>query len=298
MKKLDYWFSILLIGLISNACTKKVTNLHLPEQKDVPVMFGEVSTVRPVRVILTETYGVHEWNWGTDGRIRNATVSLWENGQFVENLQCSPDGIFLSSSPAVSGNSYTVKAVFSGGEELSGTTQVPDTVHTEITGQRFVSSFNGEVNENMLLIETDIKFYDDPATNDYYRVTAELDTGGYREPLYPVIPDDLPVDPSLVSGFGFDDGIYFSDGYFNGQSRTIPLYWNYYSDRQGSATLVLKIDRISKELYEYYKFASQADLETDNFGPGNYYDNLEGNVSGGIGMIGSFARNEKIVIVQ
>ena len=298
MKKLNFWFSVLLAGLISNACSKKVTNLHLPEQKDVPVMFGEVSTVRPVRVVLTETYGVYEWSPNTDERIRNATVSLWENGQFVENLQCAPDGVYWSSSPAAAGNTYTVKAVFLNGKELSGTTQVPDTVHTVITGRRFVSSYDSDFNEYALLIETDVKFYDDSATNDYYRVTAELDAGGYREPLFSVLPDDLPADPSLVNGFEFSYGVYFSDEYFNGQSKTIPLYWNYDGDRQGPAVLVLKIDRISKELYEYYKFASQADLGTDDFGPGNYYDNLEGNVSGGIGMVGSFSRTEKIVIVQ
>lgn len=317
MKKIIYG----VIGiLILTSCYQEIDIEKYREDPKI-VMHSFVSD-GGVNVRLSKSYfikdGAPENNF-----LENASVSLVVNGKSEGLVPNVEKGIYSLDRNFASGDNVRLDVSCSGMKNVSSEVQMP--VKTDI--EKLEYRLYKKENQPYSKFDFKVTFSDPSTTQDYYAVcleymdlTADSDYDIFTKRIIDLdIGDEPLLKPELgifedwiIDGFPMYDGIYtFNDRKINGMSYTLNLGANLYesgletvestdgnipSGAKGRLTVMLM--KISEG---YYKFCdTMAKAGMDDFGDMGFAEpvRIYGNVCGGIGILGAYVTDQKIVYLK
>ncbi len=218
--------------------------------------------------------------------VTNANVLVYSGDVLVSTLTHRGDGVYTSDTEMpIVGKEYRIEASAPGLPAVTATSSAPR--RTEI-----LSVDMKETNHGMNGIETSIKlrFKDDAAQKDYYRVQLETIYESYNiftgsvetHSLWMYIENN---DPQNESQDGTDDGsVIVSDVLFNGDEVELSLSAE---GSVGSAAIVrVTLSSLSEDYYRYELSSQlQDNVSGDPFAqPANVFNNIEN----GFGIFAGF----------
>ena len=248
--------------------------------------------------------------------IENATVSIYENGVFIEDLKHIQDDKYQSPNfKPTNGKEYKVVVKASGYTDAEATeTLIKQAVISNIVYQ-----------ENVLIKQTDtlskISFdIDDPiGVKNYYELEVLLVTkapdygnpnGNFDDSIRMTLQYLMLVqDEALKENFTANiDGntdystsnLQFSDKYIDGNTTTISVFLfpinltvNGNSNVTKNDSIIVNVKSVSKSYYEYKRTVLE---QTYADGPFSEPVRVYTNVKGGVGILGSYSQSKKYFI--
>jgi len=161
---------MLLLVLVACSCRKQMT-VDLPDQRHKPVINLLIAKDSLIITQLSYTgnanLGPNTQPW-TREIVKNATVKLYENDVFREDLQLVDLGynaVYTSTIRARPGANYHVTAQIPGYPEMEGRDSVPQRVAVGEVSMREVPSDDRRGRANV-----SVELYDRPEQKNYYRI--------------------------------------------------------------------------------------------------------------------------------
>jgi hypothetical protein len=297
------FFLIALAAALPTGCQKEL-GYELPYAGDRLVIHGFLSPDRVVLVNIGKSYpptGDHSFTGG----ITNATVALYEDGVFLENLVHTAKGDYLSAGnyrPRV-GKAYHVE-VTAGGFPPAET--LPETIPAPagVDSFTFRDTVISPLNEDFPALRLSFSFTDTPGQVNYYRPGVVV---YYQDKVLGVNVFDLDRAMGVEDMCVYHDGINFlvRDLCFADQSFTLNLgVETRGSVQRDEATISIdslrkyggnpRFDRaelyfssITRNHYEYLKTSYQPEgIELAFNGPRPQHSN----VKGGYGILAAYNR--------
>lgn len=223
-------------------------------------------------------------------QINDAVVSVYEDGNLIENLQSSGNGYYTSSGfkPSI-GKEYTVKVEHSKFKTVKANATIPVKADASLVSVRsdeytYESVFNVTINDKVgadyyqLLVFRYGVNYDDE---------GNAIEGYFRSGLYssdPIFTYNKVVDED--SDFSDDpDNVHkvFNDDLFDGQSYKFKF--SMYDDSEHPPLIL--IAHLSEDLYLYYSSVQSKDYYEDN--PFSEPVRIHTNINGGAGILGGMS---------
>lgn len=323
--KLQKQLLMLLIGVFSLYSCENVVDIDVPEKPPKLVLNAYISPDSLWQVNLSHSKYVLDSN---DYReISHAEVSVFENGQLMENLiyqvtgsQYYRSGYYRSvEHKPQPGNIYRIEAKVDGYETIWAETSVPEPVIVEnftIDTSRIITR---DYESGYKLTAT---FKDPPGIRNYYQVELFAKSTRSNTITYwdenGVARDSIhfyqnkssvyisPLDPGISEEqFGYGNAVLFSDGRFNGNIFKFEFLiseWyvsqvfdpNYASEDQASLIVVLR--NVDEAMYLYETTADLQDWNSDN--PFAEPVPVFSNVENGYGVLGSYAANSNELVLK
>ena len=305
LQKLNRMVFVFLIFVFVASCQKEV-EVKIPDSKYKIVLNSIMSEDSLFTVSVTRTKKLY----ADDNKIlsiSNATVSIYENGNFIENLKHIENDVYKSTFfKPKNGNTYKVVVKANGFDEASAEEVLIK--QANISNITFKDSALVKENETYAKVSFDI---DDPSVvKNYYELEIiiinyfpdysqqpPVDSVRVVFPTYMLITDEALKDNFVpdIDGGGQDYGtsnLQFTDKYFDGKKYTVNAFVNSYSYTETDSMLV-KVKSVSKSYYEYKRTA----LEQQNAdGPFSEPVRVYTNVVGGVGVLGSYSQVKKYIV--
>ncbi len=314
MKKIIF----LLILSISVISCMEVLEIELePEDKKL-VMNSLISPDSLIKVNLSKSIN------SLDGDafikfIDDAEVKLYENGQFIENLNYDSCGYYVSSQKPDLNKEYKVIATHENYPEIEAQTIIPYNVpienfRVEIEIDSFTETWTdpvtGETFDTTLYEVTgegtaEIVFNDPAKTDDFYMITFTIIkpiytwdnqgnmyiTGYQRAPVWANIEGN-EENMNYFTINQYMQGYFFNDVLFNGEEKTVHAKidtWSIFDyNTQGlpESPFYVHLYSISEELYQY--MISYDKYQQNVANPFSEPVNIFSNVKNGLGLFASF----------
>jgi hypothetical protein len=293
-------FFVVIIFLISS-CEKEV-QVDIPNAKNKIVLNCIMNEDSLFTVLVSRTKKLYVDD-NADVAITNATVSIYENNVFVENLVHVSSDIYTSKTfkPKV-GNTYKVIVKADG---------YADAVAEELLIKQaaiddIVVSDSAYVKNGNIYSKLSFSINDPVGTNNYYELQmlgigtsyiTGIDTTGQTLPS-DSIRYEFPVNMlvtaealkenytsnNLVGNDDYTvDVLQFSDKFFDGTKYKVEVYFT--GDHLSQDSLIINVKSVSKSFYEYKKTV----LDQNNTGPFSEPVRVYSNVTGGVGILGSYS---------
>jgi hypothetical protein len=222
----------------------------------------------------------------------SATVALFQNNEWVENLTFLADGTYQSQvTKAKAGETYALQVISPTGQNAGGSVSVLYPV--PILAFDSVGLVHDGINDEKVLLR--LKFKDDGNTRNYYRVSiAAYETHSYYDPENPEMRQQIYFnrqwivsnDPGLDADY--DNYLYFSDVLFNGKEYSFDILMDKYDFKYNKECFYAFLENISFGFYRYaVALPAHFDAEEMKFFMEAVlvYNNIEN----GLGIIGSSA---------
>jgi len=287
MKKIVFLISIVSFFLFS---CEKTLEFDSEVTKKKLVVNGIYETSSPLKVHVSHSLSVIDQ--AEIENIEDATVSVYENGDFLENLQHTDNGFYKSANLITENKNYEL--------EIKATNY--KTVRAKDKGYKTVlinsidtssSNFNGQNLQKITINFDDLK-----NQSNYYAIELrgmlidtlfDMDTVGlYFYTNHPVIENN-------DSGGGFSDWqtvVYFSDILFSNKSESISLMINRHS-HASSFELEVILYSSGKDYYQHKK--SKRKYYTSN---GDHFAQpvqVFSNIENGYGIFAGYAKSSKLI---
>ncbi len=270
-------------------------NIDVPEPQ--LSVSANVAVGKAVEVRLSSTQPI--FNTQPAGVVTNASVKLFENGQFVEHLSFVPNGLTMDSVyiseilPQV-GAAYQLEISAPDFEPVFASTSIPEAVPVSLAVNS-VHEMDGRDNSmNRVFYEVAID-YEDPtnAPNFYqlnfYQEFIEFDvinkdtsvTGISTEPLiFSSLGDNNSFLPAVTGGLLIEDKPF-------GGSLAFDLTIEIDRKDQKLGRLIAELHTVSKEYYDYYASVSRQ----QNSGSGGLSTPvfIISNIDNGVGVFAGFS---------
>ncbi len=313
-------YIILILALLSG-CYK---DIELYQDNDVPqkpVIFSYLNTDSTIKVFVTRT--AYPGQLDTSVWLDDAQVSIYENGQLVDNNPVYKTGVLQPYDPYASayvsnikpapGQEYKIE-VQALGQTASASVKIPQPVN--ITDFSLISATvdTQEAYYNMATLSGSFKIsFTDPADEEnYYLLTvftkipqtiAVSDTqiihvwqnisliGNTTQNASTGIIS--PVPPDYIAGMGY----VFSDLRYNGQevSFLINVWGNVYVPGD-TAKIYAALISIDKSLYEFY--VNNHENQQSRMSPFSEASNIYTNVEGGYGLVGAMSISKDSLMIS
>lgn len=292
MKIIKYFFSIIIASFIFSSC-ESIVDVALPSYKLQLVVNSTFGNNDIPRVEVS--HSLSSLDNANFESISNATVKLFENGNYIATLIYDPTNFdyFYSGSSfqTQTGKTYEIRVSASPYDSVSSTTTIPDSVN--MTGFNFKDS--AYVDQNGQPVGTlDVSINDKKDIANYYEFMLfeadsvfDINQGGWVFNAYPVYltSTDASVDQNNQSG----ESISFDDAYFDGKNYTTHFTFNKSYSQWGSPVIkhfYLQVRSLSKEYFLYNKsLNAQFNSQGNPFAePAPVYNNIQN----GLGIWGSF----------
>jgi hypothetical protein len=224
--------------------------------------------------------------------VNNATVKLYKDGNFLENLNETDAGIYLSTYRAESGKTYSFEIDAPDYEPITCETQVPhDQPIISIDTSRGQSEYNQEILQFRLkfaLDATQRQFFMLKVKADYFTDQNDEDDYYYyyQQNVY------LNSNDVIVESNGYDTGLLFSDRLINTDTYTITgSADSYFYD---TVKLIFQFYYLDEGMYQYFTTRNNHMDAQGNplMEPVVVYSN----VSSGMGILGSAAMQTDTII--
>jgi hypothetical protein len=284
------------------ACSKEL-DIELPYLGDKLVINGiltpgqviqlRVSKTAPVGSDLTENLG-----------LRDATVALYEDSVFRENLRHTEQGTYISPSryQPVAGRSYFVRV---SAEGFAAAETRPETVPrpVAIDTYAFSEAIRSRLNSTYPTRKLTLTFADDAARQDYYSIGVQAYYRGYKltsNTYYLDKPLDAADPCGFLGGVGSAFQYNLTDICFAGATRQVNFgvetrgfpQADYraanpgiFSELDGDQIRV-SLRKGTATYYEYLKTANQPEGFFIAFTEPNV---LQSNVQGGLGLLAAYS---------
>ncbi len=280
-----YNIFVLFTGLLLlNGCEKEI-DINIPEKDKKIVLNGLINTDSLFSVNVSKSLNILDVE---DVKyLDNATVSIYENGNFIEELNYISGGNYKSSFFVSSeGKTYKVKVDVPEMQSASAETFIPEASISDLTIDTITTIYEEEFYSYKGL-KCNIGFNDLSNEENYYwfcitgkRAHYEWDSVNHEEiityeqgNIY--FNSNDPVIESWVSG-GY--GFIFSDKLFNGSNIDFNIYLEKYMLYDlDTNVLHFNVNSISEDFYLYAAtYNSHMEAQNDPFTePVQVYSNIE-----------------------
>ena len=208
-------FLILLICILFNSCTKEL-ELKLDDAQDKLVVNSLFYPDTNFRVYVTSTQLINE---NKNTFINDAEVKLYENGNFVENLNFEADGWYVSSINPKYGTKYKI-TVEHNGRNVEAQSYIPSKI-SYFQGKYHLLYKEGDINSNNPVYEVMylFNFLDNKQEENYYQILE-----GYylqTETNYSKINNPSVLKDSEIAYL--PNSLFFTDDLFNGDTSNIEI---------------------------------------------------------------------------
>jgi len=181
--------------------------------------------------------------------VENATVKMYKDGNFIENLNETSAGIYVSTYLAESGKTYAFEIDAPDYEPVNCEAQVP---YSQPIIAIDTSRGQGEYNQETLQFR--LKFALNTDEKQYFMLRMK------SKPLNEETPDDnfyytpnyvyINSNDVIVESTGYDSGLLFSDRLINTDTYTFTGYVDsYFYD---TVTLIFQFYYLNEGMYQYF----------------------------------------------
>ena len=274
------YFSILqitslLIIASFNACTKNI-DLTLPEHKPALVLNSVFSPDSTFKVDLSASRSIFSKQDFIP--VKNASIQLFENGNYLVDFQHTKDGIYTTPVKPKSLHKYTVKAAAPGFPDITANDDVP-----LAPSVRQVQAKAAYTSVEEYYKGVDISFtLDAPsAEENFYHVRAYTFIKGNvgEDRIHKMgVRFQLPIEEE----FSVDDNHFLSDKLFQGKSASFKLHL-VNNPKSLDYTIYLRITHISKAYNDYKKTYSKS-ISDLNFNQ----EPVSNNINNGMGLFAGY----------
>lgn len=281
------YFIILLISIVIYSCEELVTN-EFGDFDSVPVVNSYLVTgdTLKVNVSLTEKLDSCELNF-----TNNASVNLYVDGVFTEQLSYSYNGWYISNTVVEKAKTYKCKVHIPGCDTVFCEQEIPDMPIIKNIEHINISGVDEEGTSYPAVI---ITFENLPDEDEYFEVEIRFKQNSeqVRTAIIHTIVDEVILDEGLPIAL------------FSNQSITdtvYSLYLNYTTSQAQSSdngpmrtTLYPFIVELRRVSYNYYRYKKQLYLyeegrNADGILTSMVNTNLYSNIDGGYGIFGSYS---------
>lgn len=278
--------------LVFVSCVKLVGD-GFPDFEKVPVVNSIIMKDSLVKVHLSFTAPIDSTKIEY---ITNATVDLYVDGEFIEQIPYVDTGMYVSSYTAKADAEYRCEIVVQGYGDISCSTVMPPI--SKITNVEFINEA-GLSEIGAIYPAVKVTFDTNPDEVCYYEMVFTYKDKGYSFDMFPNMPDtlfyDIDVneitDPILISeGLGL---VVFSNELIGESSYEMQVnLWR--EDRGGSEmNMVPFVVGLRSVSYDYYKYVKQRELYEITKGD-VFFENPQpiqtySNIDGGYGIFASYA---------
>ena len=298
MKKLNIF---LLSFLILLGCKERGISLKLPYEGDKLVLFGQVNAADTVQLEVQKTYPPTGTSTYIDG-VANATVSLFDEGGFLEKLSYHSKGIYKSGSGLKwqAGRRYKIKVEAPDFPPASTELEMMPPAPV-VRSYEFGRSIDSKLNPGTPSKELIISIEDNPNEDNYYMVIVRRSIG--KDTFGMNIFDlDRPMDDfEDPCQFSYRSNIVLSDLCAeNGKiilRKGIELNDQFGKDVDWTALdkVTVSTRQINKSHYEFCKsYYTESDLITAFMPPFPRYTNI----TGGYGIFTGYNEIKKEFILK
>ena len=268
---------IFLCSILLFSCQEQVVELDIPGHTPFLVVNGILDT--DTLMFLHVSNSVGSFQQGEINSISDANVLLYENNIFLDSMRVDfnnqdfinifEDGpfwaadenkpIYYYSYDALPqfGSTYSVEISHPNFETVYAQTKVPNEI--QLAELEIVDNSDQSEDYSSTL---NLSFFDDPNTNNYYRINLYRNTQ-YEDDSGVIVRKEYPLelfsnDPSFSQGIPFDGysfsgrRVFFSDDLFNGMQKEISFDFDYKIDYETKETITLQLTSFSEEAFNYY----------------------------------------------
>jgi len=314
MKKINkgILLAIILLGMLTS-CEKEF-DMKIQDSESKIVINSIFNTTEPICAEIVKSspaMGVIEIN-----ELKNATVSLYENDVFIENLvyqKTSSDfiGKFISTTTSVEGKKYTIKVNDPDLKEAEAKSYSPAKI---VIGSESVNHIQwGEDNKTSIRFYFSFVLKDIDGLDNYFMTmylpvlyvnSTTKDTSFYAYQYAEILTGNL-----IESQLYIKNGLLFTDAIFNNTNYEISGTATTYNhpfgdfDRTDEENLILdtthlyiSMHHLSPELYNFHSsYATKLDNENDIYSePTPVFSNIEN----GLGIFGGENLSIKKIAVK
>jgi len=306
------------------SCSEPI-DINIDDAQKKIVLNSLISTDSTIKLNLTKSIGVLDVD--KDFKfISTATVKLFENNIFKEEMQFDTLGYYTSSIYPKIGNTYKVTVKYSPLQSVSATTSIEDVVPiSNISNEAFFDErvetwYDSDTEEpfdttiqSLNNIQVEMSFNDPAETENYYLLTFSALMPEYKS--YPPYYEPVFVGYKMTSVdydtqnmswenyFSMNNfsGYAISDELFNGSSKTIKaeLYMggNYGMPNAVRVdTVFVNLHSINKEFYQFIiSYSKYDDVEGNPFAEPV---NIKSNVENGFGFFSGYSTSQDTIIID
>lgn len=292
-------YSLLLFGVFSCIKELNIPKDIYPEKVVVNALFSPDSLLK-MHVSLskspkTSSDFIHQ-DYEHINFVENATIRLYKDGQYLQDLDYVENGWYTSSHYPVENSTYRVEVIVLGFEMVWAESYVPR--YPEITEQAVCKYIGPAVIDDIDYLARETKiFFKDEIGVDYYGFIGFMGS-------FTFIDRQKVTDPSLLADVDFSilygdffSVINFRDVLFEGQNKTLSFQGSGFGINTTSTGFDLRFGSVSKEYYKYYdalyKHLVNANPDTQYLDPiqllfmGNPIETYS-NINGGLGIFAGY----------
>lgn len=248
MKKLMF----LVAAVLLFAACEKIIDYKVKNEPSKIVINGLLSPDSIPKVNITESIDILEEEKAI--YIENATVKLYENERFIEELQYLSHGNYIGSGAYIkAGETYRIEVTAAGLEKATAETEIP---FPPDISRIDTFTFSPEYYQNILL-HCSLTLNEPAETKNYYAVKGfikhyftEYDEYGDERPGSYVDDAYLYSDDPLFNDFWYADGLYFADNLINGKNKKLHFEIDAYAYND-SAVVYVTFCSVNKDYYLY-----------------------------------------------
>ena len=268
---------IFLCSILLFSCQEQVVELDIPGHTPFLVVNGILDT--DTLMFLHVSNSVGSFQQGEINSISDANVLLYENNIFLDTMRVDfnnqdfinifEDGPFLAADESKPiyyytyndfpqpGSTYSIEVTHPNFETVYAQTKVPNEI--QLAELEIVDNSDQSEDYSSTL---NLSFFDDPNTNNYYRINLYRNTQ-YEDESGDIVRKEYPLelfsnDPSFSQGIPWDGysfsgrRVFFSDDLFNGTQKEISFDFDYKIGEEIKDTIFLQLTSFSEEAFNFY----------------------------------------------
>lgn len=300
------YITILSCSALLSSCEKQI-NVKTPAFQPTLTVYSHTAMDTFITAQIGRSVDVKKYNGSQDLAIRNASLSLYKDGQLLQVMHYNDTAqCYTSTVLPAPGSNYKIVASAQDYTTIEGECTTPSIVPINDV----IITPNVRINKDgNTLDQVDINFTDPASANDYYIISlisgadvlyGQQDNGSFTC----VSTNDPSVDEYNADIFSSDNclpsnDIVVQDGYFNGNTKRLTLFVQsgslapYIGIANDTGYAEVKMYHVT-EAYIKYKKTSQ--YASDNRGnpfaePTNVYNNIKN----GYGIFSTASFSTKVI---
>ncbi len=289
----------LSIIIILFSC-EKIIDIEIDEKDKKIVVNGILSTDSVVKVNISKSLNILDRQDVL--YLNNATVKLYENGSFIEQLNYTENGNYKTSIfKPILGNTYKVEVESSGLTSVNAENKIPNHIAINSIDTLTIEQQEDDMYGYGKQLECNVNFTDPANEKNYYYLFAKAysptDYDNFGNPTsyaYQTIYFNSN-DNIIESRINWGEGIVFSDNLIDGETYSLKLLISKYDFYEDTNKVFFYLNSVSKDFYLYAKSYEQHMNAKGNpfVEPVQVYENI----TNGYGIFAGYSSYKDSIIV-
>ena len=276
------WFLLIIIILISAACTKTI-DIDLPDHESKLVINSLFTRGERIAVNISRSTSIIG---GIPPGVSGATINLYRDGTLAES-SVSNDSVFRAGFGPIENGVYTIEVSSPGFETVTATDSMPSKAflsYAESTDEIWID----EIGMRHKLLK--LGFSDSDPKKNYYELKLKVRflKRNYPSPDYTYVTELANVggitDPILAESeqyYTFIKGFLFDDSKFSNSDCNLEVFAGIMNNESDDYELIVELNSVSENYYNYkkqlgvYLNKEDGDVFEGIPDPVNLYSNIE-----------------------